>query len=130
MAALATSATSAIIHHESEPAINIVILVKIPMPRGDRDALDLLESLTRNADLVQAEMLSAILRQNAQTECLERYRLEGRTDGQSFKALLPMVTYEDLQPDIQRIHNGDTSPILSAFPVSEFLTRYIYLHLR
>ncbi|MCO5576795.1 hypothetical protein L7F22_030615 [Adiantum nelumboides] len=118
----ASVATSAIIYSKSDPTIDILSLVKSPMPRGDREALDLLESLTRNADLVQAETLSAILRRNAHTEYLGRYGLEGRTDGQSFKALLPMVTYEDLQPDIQRIANGDTSPILSAFPVSEFLT--------
>ncbi|MCO5554273.1 hypothetical protein L7F22_007801 [Adiantum nelumboides] len=119
---LAPAYTSAIIHHKSDHAIDILSLVNPPMPRGDRKALDLLENLTRNADLVQAEMLSEILRRNAHTEYLGRYGLEGRTDGQSFKALLPMVTYEDLQPDIQRIANGDTSPILSAFPVSEFFT--------
>ncbi|KAG6432965.1 hypothetical protein SASPL_104561 [Salvia splendens] len=33
-----------------------------------------------------------------------------------------MVTYEDIQPLIQTIANGDRSPILSARPISEFLT--------
>ncbi|KAI3959560.1 hypothetical protein MKX01_025076 [Papaver californicum] len=36
---------------------------------------------------------------------------------------MPVVTYEDLQPDITRIVNGDTSPILCALPISQFLTR-------
>ncbi|MCO5554274.1 hypothetical protein L7F22_007802 [Adiantum nelumboides] len=97
-------------------------LVKPSMPKSDREALNLLESLTHHADLVQAETLSAILQRNAHTEYLARFGLQGRTDRESFKALLPMVTYEDLQPEIQRIANGDTSPILSAHPVSEFLT--------
>ncbi|KAI5081852.1 hypothetical protein GOP47_0001595 [Adiantum capillus-veneris] len=92
------------------------------MPKSGCEALDLLENLSCNADLVQNETLSAILRRNAKTEYLARYGLQGRSDPQSFKSLLPMITYEDLQPDIQRIANGDSSPILSACPVSEFLT--------
>ncbi|KAI5059499.1 hypothetical protein GOP47_0025818 [Adiantum capillus-veneris] len=107
--------------NESSPP-HILSLVKPAMPKSDLEALDLLESLTHHADHIQAETLSAILQRNAHTEYLGRYGLEGRTDRQSFKSLLPMITYEDLQPEIQRIANGDTSPILSAHPVSEFLT--------
>ncbi|PPD85341.1 hypothetical protein GOBAR_DD17720 [Gossypium barbadense] len=35
---------------------------------------------------------------------------------------MPVITYEDIQPHIDRIANGDTSPILSSNPISEFLT--------
>ncbi|CAN4103423.1 unnamed protein product [Withania somnifera] len=35
---------------------------------------------------------------------------------------MPVVTYEDLKPDIDRIANGDRSSILCSQPVSEFLT--------
>nr|GEW67390.1 indole-3-acetic acid-amido synthetase GH3.6-like [Tanacetum cinerariifolium] len=44
------------------------------------------------------------------------------TDRETFKKLVPVITYEDLQPDINRIANGDKSPILSSHPISEFLT--------
>ncbi|KAF2285039.1 hypothetical protein GH714_037506 [Hevea brasiliensis] len=37
-------------------------------------------------------------------------------------AKIPVVTYEDIQPQIQRIACGDRSAIFSAHPVSEFLT--------
>lgn len=83
--------------------------------------------MTRNADIVQERVLGEILTRNANTEYLTRFNLNGAYDRESFRAKLPMVTYEDLQPEIQRIANGDRSPILSAHPISEFLTRYVFL---
>lgn len=49
--------------------------------------------------------------------------MNGATDRKTFKAQIPIVTYEDLKPEIQRIAEGDKSPILAADPISEFLTR-------
>lgn len=91
---------------------------------NDRDnrALEFIENVTKNADEVQDQVLSAILTRNADTEYLKRYGLRGRTDRATFKKLLPVITYDDLKSEIHRIANGDTSPILSAHPVSEFLT--------
>ncbi|KAL4615293.1 hypothetical protein ACB092_07G113100 [Castanea dentata] len=88
----------------------------------DAKALQFIEETTRNADLVQERVLAEILARNANTEYLKRFNLNGATDRDSFKSKLPMITYEDLQPEIQRIANGDRSPILSAHPISEFLT--------
>ena len=121
-----------VLHHVS-PTVPLVqvqeaqlsSLIHPPHPRSDSEALSLIESLTGFADEVQCLTLSAILSRNARTEYLSKFGLDGRTDRESFKSLLPMITYEDLQPQIQRIANGDTSPILSSYPVSEFLTRYI-----
>ncbi|CAN4107774.1 unnamed protein product [Withania somnifera] len=78
--------------------------------------------MTRNADAVQERVLDEILTRNSQTEYLKRFKLDGPSDRQTFKSKIPVVTYEDLQPEIQRIANGDRSPILSAHPISEFLT--------
>lgn len=100
----------------------------MPSPLGppacekDAKALQFIEEMTRNADAVQENVLAEILRRNAQTEYLQRFKLGGATDRQTFKSKLPVITYEDLQSEIQRIANGDRSPILSAHPVSEFLT--------
>nr|BBM60838.1 glycoside hydrolase family 3 protein [Juncus wallichianus] len=88
----------------------------------DAEKLRFMEELTKNADSVQERVLAEILSQNAETEYLTRYKLNGATDRETFKAKLPVVTYEDLQPEIQRIANGDRSPILSSHPISEFLT--------
>ncbi|RRT74185.1 hypothetical protein BHE74_00027432 [Ensete ventricosum] len=91
----------------------------------DAEKLRFIEEMTANADAVQEKVLAEILTRNADTEYLRRYGLGGATDRATFKAKIPVVTYEDLQPEIQRIANGDRSAILSAHPISEFLTRYI-----
>lgn len=91
--------------------------------------LNFIEETTKNTDPVQQKVLSEILAQNANTEYLQRFNLGGATDRDSFKSKVPVVTYEDLQPEILRIANGDRSPILCSHPISEFLTRYTFSHL-
>ncbi|CAA0806789.1 Probable indole-3-acetic acid-amido synthetase GH3.1 [Striga hermonthica] len=93
-----------------------------PACEKDAKALEFIEEMTRNADAVQENVLAQILARNAETEYLKGFNLEGATDRETFKSKIPIVSYEDLQPLIQRIANGDRSPILSAHPVSEFLT--------
>lgn len=96
-----------------------------PSACDDKSAkvLEFIEEMTRNTDPVQERVLAEILSQNADTEYLKRFGLNGATDRDTFKSKIPVVTYEDLQPDIQRIANGDRSPILCSHPISEFLTR-------
>ncbi|XP_052204675.1 probable indole-3-acetic acid-amido synthetase GH3.1 [Diospyros lotus] len=93
-----------------------------PACEKDAKALDFIEVMTRNVDPVQQQVLGEILSRNADTEYLRRFKLAGATDRDAFKSKVPVVTYEDLQPDIQRIANGDRSPIFSSHPISEFLT--------
>ncbi|TXG64178.1 hypothetical protein EZV62_011172 [Acer yangbiense] len=93
-----------------------------PACEKDAKALQFIEEITRNADLVQERVLEEILSRNAEVEYLKRYKLNGATDRETFKSKLPVIKYEDLQPEIQRIANGDRSNILSANPISEFLT--------
>lgn len=94
-----------------------------PAIEKDAKALQFIEETTKNTDAVQERVLSEILRQNAEAEYLKRFGMNGATDRETFKSKIPVVTYEDLQPEIQRIANGDRSPILSSRPISEFLTR-------
>ncbi|CAH9103645.1 unnamed protein product [Cuscuta epithymum] len=105
-------------------AVDSVLASPLGPPACEKDAkaLQFIEEMTRNADAVQKRVLEEILSRNSKTEYLQRYGLNGATDRETFKSKLPVVTYEDLQPDIQRIANGDRSPILSAQPISEFLT--------
>eukprot|EP01018_Ginkgo_biloba_P021688 Gb_31647 [translate_table: standard] len=88
----------------------------------DNKALQFIEKVTSNADEVQSQVLSEIVSANAHSHYLTRFPLNGRTDRSSFKKCLPVISYEDVEEDILRIANGDTSPILSANPISEFLT--------
>ncbi|XXG71248.1 hypothetical protein AAC387_Pa07g0546 [Persea americana] len=87
----------------------------------NKKAIQFIEDVTSNADEIQKRVLAEILSENAHIEYLNRYNLDGETDQESFKRLIPVVEYEDLQPDIERIANGDTSPILCAQPISELL---------
>ncbi|KAJ0009779.1 hypothetical protein Pint_33746 [Pistacia integerrima] len=93
-----------------------------PACEKDAKALHFIEETTRNADMVQEKVLAEILSRNAEVEYLKRFKLDGATDQETFKSKIPVITYEDLQPEIQRIANGDRSAILSAHPISEFLT--------
>lgn len=87
-----------------------------------REKLEHIERVTRNAGQEQRRVLEEILAQNAQAEYLRRLGVPGDAPGadEAFRRLAPLVTYED----ILRIANGDTSPIFSGKPISEFLTRY------
>lgn len=93
-----------------------------PASENDAQALQFIEDITRDAASVQERVLAEILSQNAETEYLKRFQLNGATDRDTFKSKVPVVTYENLQSDVQRIVNGDRSPIFSSCPISEFLT--------
>uniref|UniRef100_A0A0A9D5V4 Uncharacterized protein n=1 Tax=Arundo donax TaxID=35708 RepID=A0A0A9D5V4_ARUDO len=88
------------------------------------EKLQFIEEMTTNVDAVQERVLAEILARNAEAEYLVKCGLDGATDRGTFRAKVPMVTYEHLQPYIRRIADGDRSPILSgsAHPVHEFLT--------
>ncbi|KHN35368.1 Putative indole-3-acetic acid-amido synthetase GH3.5 [Glycine soja] len=76
------------------------------------------ELLTRDAERVQRETLKRILEDNASAEYLQSLGLNGRTDPESFKACVPMVTHKELEPYIYRIIDGDASPILTGKPIT------------
>ncbi|KAJ0548094.1 putative GH3 family protein [Helianthus annuus] len=95
----------------------------------NKKTLQFIEDVTSNPDEVQQRILTEILTQNATVEYLHRHGLSSRTDRESFKKLIPVVTYEDLHNDIIRIANGDKSPIFSSRPISEFLTRYHFFYM-
>lgn len=107
---------------------NIIILHEDD--NDSKKALKYIEDVTTNADEIQEKVLSDILSSSSQVEYLQRHGLDGHTDRNTFKRVMPVVTYEDLKPDIDRIANGDTSPILCSKPISEFLTRSVSTHIQ
>ncbi|KAJ1281966.1 hypothetical protein BS78_03G013600 [Paspalum vaginatum] len=76
------------------------------------------ERLTRDAAAVQRETLRRILNENAAVEYLQRLGLAGRTDPDAFRACVPLATHDDLEPYIRRVADGDTSPVLTAKPIT------------
>lgn len=92
------------------------------LPENNKKKMEFIEEVTENADDVQKRVLSEILSTNAHVEYLNRHGLNGLTDREAFKKIIPVISYEDVLPDINRIANGDKSPILCSEPISEFLT--------
>lgn len=77
--------------------------------------IDEFEAMTKDAESVQRKILKEILERNSGTEYLQKWNLNGRIDDpQHFKSCVPLVTHADLEPYIQRIADGDTSPVLTA----------------
>ncbi|KAI3971642.1 hypothetical protein MKW92_049939 [Papaver armeniacum] len=83
-------------------------------------ALEFIEEVTTNTDTVQKQVLSEILSISSHVEYLQRHGLNGRTDRETYKNVIPVATYEDIKPFVERIANGDTSPILCGRPIKGF----------
>ncbi|KAB2074411.1 hypothetical protein ES319_A07G151700v1 [Gossypium barbadense] len=77
-----------------------------------------IETMTKDAENVQRETLKKILEENGSAEYLQNLGLNGRTDPQSFKACVPVVTHQDLEPYIQRIVDGASSLVLTGKPIT------------
>ncbi|KAG5021762.1 hypothetical protein AAZX31_07G056200 [Glycine max] len=76
------------------------------------------ERVTKDAERIQRETLKRILEDNASAEYLLNLGLNGRTDPESFKAFVPLVTHKDLEPYINRIIDGDFSSVLTGKPIT------------
>ncbi|KAI7751906.1 hypothetical protein M8C21_002633 [Ambrosia artemisiifolia] len=89
--------------------------------KGD-EALKEIQRLTTEADKVQEDLLKDILARNKKTEYLMQY-LTGLSmnDVQEFKQKVPVITYKDIYPYIQRIANGEDSSVISGHPIVEML---------
>ncbi|XP_019088002.1 PREDICTED: 4-substituted benzoates-glutamate ligase GH3.12-like isoform X2 [Camelina sativa] len=80
----------------------------------------ILEDLTSNVKQIQNNVLKEILTLNASTEYLRRF-LHGSSDKELFKKNVPVVSYEDVKPFIDRVANGESSDIISGKPITGFL---------
>lgn len=76
------------------------------------------ERLTRDAAIVQRDTLRRILAENGAAEYLRGLGLAGRTDPGSFRACVPLATHADFEPYINRIVDGDATPVLTGKPVT------------
>lgn len=103
----------------------------MPMKRGinceapDFDPQGFVDLVAEDLGLIQRMKLQEILSHNANVEYLQRHGLNGHTDAASFKKCVPVVSYADMQPDILRLVNGETAPILTADAISEFSLRSV-----
>lgn len=86
------------------------------------DKLKVLEDLTSNVTQLQDNVLEEILTLNANTNYLQSF-FRGRFDKEIFKKNVPVVTYEDVKPYIERVVNGEASNVISAQPITGFVLR-------
>ena len=87
--------------------------------------LESIVEMSTNVDAVKERGLADILACNGDAEYLAKCGLAGAgaSDRATFRAKVPMPTYDDLKPYNLRITNGNRSPIQSGsmHPISEFI---------
>ncbi|KAK2993264.1 hypothetical protein RJ640_015743 [Escallonia rubra] len=94
----------------------------------DKDIISWFEEAAENAGSVQNETLRRILEQNYGVEYLKHWlgedmmnniaSIEGNALESLYTSLVPLVSHADLEPFIQRIADGDTSPLLTQHPIT------------
>ncbi|GLT39992.1 hypothetical protein SLA2020_141550 [Shorea laevis] len=82
------------------------------------EVIEEFEEITKNAERIQRETLKKILEENGFAKHLQNFGLNGRTDPDSFKACVALVTHKDLKSYIQRIMDGDNSLVLTGKPIT------------
>ncbi|KAL1184070.1 hypothetical protein V6Z11_A01G018200 [Gossypium hirsutum] len=94
---------------------------------NDHDIIRWFDTISTNVAMVQRETLRQILELNRGVEYLKKWFGDKDLDIREMDAcemeslytsLVPLVSHEDLEPFIQRIADGDTSPILTQHPIT------------
>ncbi|XP_052170981.1 jasmonoyl--L-amino acid synthetase JAR4-like [Diospyros lotus] len=94
------------------------MLVKMAQKFDPEEVIEEFEMLSKDAERVQIETLQKILLENGNTEYLQKWGLNGRIDPESFRASVPLVTHNDLDPYIRKIMDGDNALILTRKPIT------------
>ncbi|EOA20229.1 hypothetical protein CARUB_v10000537mg [Capsella rubella] len=89
------------------------------------DVIGWFEHVSENACKVQSETLRRILELNSGVEYLKKWlgtvdveKMDDYTLETLFSSLVPIVSHADLDPYIQRIADGETSPLLTQEPIT------------
>lgn len=97
----------------------------------DDDIVSWFEDVAESAGLVQTQTLSRILKLNYGVEYLKKWfgdmNVEDMDDNaleMLYTTLVPLASHADLEPYIQKIANGDTSPLLTQHPITTLSLRY------
>lgn len=119
-----------------EPEIHNADISKI-MDGGfdgdDSKVIDWFDGVAENAARVQTETLCRILKLNYGVEYLRKWL--GDIDVEDVDAcaletlyttLVPLATHADLESYIQRIADGDKSPLLTQQPITTLSLRYYF----
>ena len=82
-----------------------------------RGAVRELDTKSRTARAVNKELLERILQDNAQTEYGRKYGFDRIKNAEDFRKAVPLTTYEDYAPYIDRMTEKGEKNLLTAYPV-------------
>ncbi|KAE9593025.1 hypothetical protein Lal_00028727 [Lupinus albus] len=89
------------------------------------DIINWFEDVSKNAGSVQTQMLSRIMKQNFGVEYLKKWlgdyniqEMDACALESLFTSVVPLSTHADFEPFIQRLADGDTSPLLTQQPIT------------
>lgn len=102
--------------------------------RSDDDVMGWFEAASEEAGATQTETLRRILERNCGAAYLKKWLgdvsvrdLEPAALESLFTRSVPLVSHADLEPYIQRIADGDASPLLTQEPITTLSLRFAFL---
>lgn len=107
------------------------------MGTQNNDIIEWFETVAKEAATVQTETLRRILHQNSGAEYLKKWLgdvnlqdVEASALESLYTSLVPLASHADLEPYIQRIADGETTPLLTQEPITTLSLRLIafFLH--
>lgn len=100
----------------------------------NNDIIDWFEAVAEDAAAVQTETLRRILERNCGAEYLKKWlgnvnvqQLEASALESLYTSLVPLASHADLEPYIQRIADGETTPLLTQEPITTLSLRLVFL---
>ena len=102
---------------------------------GDQEIIAWFEGVAENAGLVQTQTLRRIIELNHSTEYLQKWLgrdlrvqdLDPVALESLFTSSVPLASHADHEPYIQRIADGDTSPLLTQEPITMLSLRLVQI---
>lgn len=96
------------------------------MGNDDSEIINWFDEVSKNAEVVQQETLRRILELNYGVEYLSKWlgdignvrEMDASKLEKIYTTMVPLVTHADVEPYIQRIADGDISPILTQHPIT------------
>ena len=103
---------------------------------GHADVIGWFEHVSENACKAQRETLRRILELNCGVDYLRKWlgsvdvkEIDDNSLETLFTSLVPIVSHADMDSYIQRIANGETSPLLTQEPITVLSLRYIFMNI-
>lgn len=98
------------------------------------DMMTWFEELAMNAGSVQNETLKRILEMNHGVEYLKQWlgdvdvhNMDAQALQSLYRSVVPLASHADLDPYIQRIADGETTPLLTKQPITTLSLRYLII---